>query len=239
MYSQVKVPFKEREVADYERRRYRGLDQRLVHWREVRILRKALRLIGDEAPAGFHGLALDAPCGYGRFTALLSEAGYRPVSCDLSKAMVRRARSKDPLSHIPIGIVCDIIKGLPFRDGSFPLIFSLRFFHHLHDPEERRAALGEFARAGSGWAVISFYRSNLLHRVQRAIRRGVLRKTTRIKMITGQEFKAAATEAGFRVLRVFPLFRGIHGQHIALLKKNRTQGSVQNPYGCGRRIELL
>ena len=220
MSSQAKIPFREHEVADYERRRYRGLDQRLVHWREVRILKKALRLIGEEAPDGFRGLVLDAPCGYGRFAELLSEAGYRPVSGDLSLAMVRRALAKDPFSPNSIGIVANITSGLPFRDGVFPLVFSLRLFHHLHRPEERRAALGEFARTGSGWAIISFYRANLLHEAQRALRRRIKRTKTRIKMITGREFEAAATEAGFHVVRVFPLFRGIHAQHIALLDKN-------------------
>jgi SAM-dependent methyltransferase len=219
MSLRAKVPFQEYEVADYERRRYRGIDQRIVHRREVRVLKRALRFVGAEFPAEFRALALDAPCGYGRFSRLLLEAGYRPVSCDLSLAMVRRARAKDPISPIPMGIVGNITLGLPFRDGAFPLVFSLRFFHHLHRPEERRAALGEFARAGSGWLILSFYRANVLHQAQRALRRRFKRSKTRIKMITGREFEAETTGAGFRVVRVFPLFRGVHAHHIALLKK--------------------
>ena len=150
MFLQAKIPFQEHEVADYERRRYRGIDQRIVHRREVRILRKLLGLVQANPPAGSPPLALDAPCGYGRFSGLLFEAGYRPVSCDLSLAMVRRARGKDLISTNPMGIVGNVTQGLPFHDGAFPLVFSLRFFHHLHRPEERRAALDEFARAGSG-----------------------------------------------------------------------------------------
>jgi SAM-dependent methyltransferase len=219
MFLRAKVPFQEHEVADYERRRYRGFDQRIVHRREVRILKKALRLLGAEPPAGLRALALDAPCGYGRFSWLLLEAGYRPVSCDLSLAMVRRARVKDPVSPNPMGVVANVTQGLPVRDGAFPLVFSLRFFHHLHRPEERQAALAEFARAGSGWLILSFYRANVLHRAQRALRRRVKRSKTRIKMITGREFGQETTGAGFRVVRVFPLFRGLHAHHIALLKK--------------------
>jgi len=219
MSLRARVPFQEHEVADYERRRYRGFDQKIIHRREARILRRILGHVGAETPAEPRVLALDAPCGYGRFSGLLLEAGYRPVSCDLSLAMVRRARAKDPVSPNPIGIVANVTQGLPVRDGAFPLVFSLRFFHHLHRPEERRAALGEFARAGSGWLVLSFYRANILHQAQRALRRRVKRSQTRIKMITGREFKEEATEAGFRLVRVFPLFRGIHAQHIALLEK--------------------
>ena len=219
MFLRAKAPFQEHEVVDYERRRYRGIDQRIVHRREVRILKRMLGLLGAEPPAGFRPLALDAPCGYGRFSGLLLEAGYRPVSCDLSLAMVRRARAKDPVSPNPIGIVANVTQGLPVRDGAFPLVFSLRFFHHLHRPEERQAALAEFARAGSGWLILSFYRANVLHRAQRALRRRVKRSKTRIKMITGREFGQETTGAGFRVVRVFPLFRGLHAHHIALLKK--------------------
>ncbi|MGB7294067.1 MAG: methyltransferase domain-containing protein [Candidatus Aminicenantales bacterium] len=219
MSSSVKLPFQDREVADYERRRYRGLDQRWVHGREVRILRRALRLIQDEEPGLSADLALDAPCGYGRFSALLIEAGYRPVSCDLSPAMVRRARAKNSVSHTPMGIVADLTRGLPVRAGVFRLVFSLRFFHHLHQPEERRAALREFARASAGWLILSFYQANPLHRAQRALRRRVKKSRTRIKMIGSREFREEAAGAGFRVARVFPLFRGIHAQHIALLKK--------------------
>jgi SAM-dependent methyltransferase len=224
MSSRAKVPFQEHEVADYERRRYQGIDQRIVHRREARILGKMLRTAGADAPADPMTLALDAPCGYGRFSGLLLGAGFRPVSCDLSLAMVRRARAKDNIHPNPIGVVGNVTRGLPFRSGAFPLVFSLRFFHHLHNPEERRAALGEFARAGSGWLILSFYRANFLHQAQRALRRRVKRTRTRIKMISRREFEDEAARAGFRVVRIIPLFRGIHAHHIALLKKH-TEGS--------------
>ena len=219
MFFSVKRPFQDHEVADYERRRYRGFDQRWVHGREVRILRKAMRIIQAEEPGRPSDLALDAPCGYGRFSGLLIEAGYRPVSCDLSPAMVRRARAKNSASHIPMGIVADLTRGLPVRAGAFPLVFSLRFFHHLHRPEERRAAFREFARASAGRLILSFYQANPLHRAQRALRRRIKKSRTRIKMISAREFREEAAEAGFRVVHVFPLLRGIHAQHIALLEK--------------------
>ncbi len=219
MSSSARRPFLDHEVADYERRRYRGLDQRLVHGREVKILRRALRVIRDAEPETASGWALDAPCGYGRFTGLLIEAGYRPVNCDLSQAMVKRARARDSISPNAMGIVGNVTRGLPVRPGVFPLVFSMRFFHHLHQPEERKAALHEFAGASAAWLILSFYQANPLHLAQRALRRRVKKSRTRIKMISADEFREEALEAGFRVLRIFPLFRGIHAQHIALLKK--------------------
>ena len=89
MSSSPNVPFTEPEVADYERRRYRGLDQRLVHSRETRILKDFMdRLAADRLRPN---RVLDAPCGFGRFTALLRRSGAEVVSSDLSLAMVKRA----------------------------------------------------------------------------------------------------------------------------------------------------
>jgi SAM-dependent methyltransferase len=225
MFFLVSTGFQPHEVADYERKRYRGLDQRLVNAREMRILRKFLSLCSPAAAEDFRSgaegpvRALDAPCGYGRFAGLLGEAGFAVFATDLSVAMVRRARAHGPDPTYSIGIVSNLTQGLPFKTGSFSLVFSMRFFHHLHESAPRRAALAEFARASREWLILSYYQANPLHLAQRALRRKVLRKKTRIKMISGREFREEAETSGFEVVRVVPLFRGIHAQHIALLRK--------------------
>jgi SAM-dependent methyltransferase len=221
MFFSVSTGFQAQEVADYERRRYRGLDQRLVNAREMRILKKLLSMCPPDAADG-PARALDAPCGYGRFTGLLDKAGFTIFAADLSVAMVRRARARGPIAARPVGIVSNLTQGLPFRPGSFSLVFSMRFFHHLHESPARRAALAEFARATREWLIVSYYQANPLHLAQRAVRRKILRKTTRIKMISGSEFRGEAASAGFEIVRVVPLFRGLHAQHIALLRKSRT-----------------
>jgi len=65
------IPFEKHEVEEYERKRYRGIDQRLVHGREGRLLRNILRKIGD-GPL----LVLDIPCGYGRFSNILLDKDF-------------------------------------------------------------------------------------------------------------------------------------------------------------------
>jgi SAM-dependent methyltransferase len=219
MFFSVKAPFQKQEVADYERRRYRGIDQRIVHRREVSILKRLLRQAGEMFPASRGAYALDAPCGYGRFSALLFERGFRPVNCDLSPAMVESALHKGSAYSISMGIVANMTAGLPFRAGAFPLILSMRFFHHLHASADRRSVLREFARASAGGLIVSFYQANFLHRVQRRLRRTLKRSKTRIKMITRREFKQEIGAAGFEVVSVVPLFKGIHAHHIALLRK--------------------
>lgn len=219
MFFLVKPTFADDEVADYERRRYRGWDQRLVHRREEKILRTILRMIDSEPAGPAASVVLDAPCGYGRFSALLLERPVRLVDADLSFAMVKRSVDREDISSVPMGIVCDMTQGLPFRRGAFRFILSMRLFHHLHREEDRRKALLEFAHAAGGWLILSFYRANALHRLQRALRRALKKSKTRIRMSSGRAFRQEAGRAGFEVVRVFPLFRGIHAHHIALLRK--------------------
>ncbi len=214
------MPFSKNEVADYEKKRYRGLDQRIVHSREQKILREIFDRIGETS-----GLALDLPCGFGRFSDFLLERGIGLINCDISHAMVERTNER--ISKLTQsngrGAVADAASGLPFKKAFFSLVFSMRFFHHVHDSGDRRSILHEYSRVTSGWAVLSYYQSNVLHKIQRSFRRKIKKTPTRIKMITRQEFQVEAEESGFEVVAVFPLFRGIHSQHIALLKKVKTR----------------
>jgi len=206
--------FKKQEVEDYERKRYRGLDQRLVQAREKRILRKILYRIGKE-----DALVLDVPCGYGRFSPLLWERGLSLVSSDLSYHMVKRARKRDEESVRISGVVADGILGLPFKQEVFDFILSMRFFHHLHQEEKRKAVLGEFSRVAKEWVILSYYQINPLHVFQRKLRRRIKKSKTRIKMLSREEFEREVEEVGFKIVHVFALFKGIHSQHIALLQK--------------------
>jgi hypothetical protein len=51
------------------------------------------------------------------------------------------------------------------------------------------------------------------------LRRWIKKSKTRIKMISFFQLEREARGAGFRIVRTFPLIRGIHAQHIALLEK--------------------
>jgi SAM-dependent methyltransferase len=216
MSSSANVPFRKHEVEDYERRRYRGLDQRIVHGREMRILRRFFRLIGPGPER-----ILDVPCGYGRVSGLCLGQGRALSGADLSFHMVRRALDASPEPARHSGAVADLKAGLPFKDGAFEVVFSMRFFHHVHDPDDRRRILAEFGRVSGRWAVVSFYRMNGLHSLQRLLRRRLFRKKTKIKMVPWSEFRRDLETAGFTVREKKALIAGIHAQHILLLEKVR------------------
>ena len=214
----VRNTFKKHEVEDYERKRYRGLDQRLVHGKEMRILRKIMRrILSNKGMDSSH--VLDVPCGYGRFSKFLMDNGFYLVGSDLSFHMVGRAVNRHERSDKISGAVVDAKQGLPFKRDVFFLLLSMRFFHHVHAMEEREAILKEFFRVSSDWVVLSYYQKNLLHILQRRLRRRIKKSRTRIKMVSRKEFHEEIRGAGLKVVKVIPVFRGMHSHHIALLRK--------------------
>ena len=219
----AKVPgtFTFHEVNDYEQKRYRGFDQRIINSREQRIIRRILKKITAKK---IHGLqVLDIPCGYGRFTRVLLTERNRLIDSDLSFFMVKRAVEQgQSLQEDVLGAVADTKKGLPFKEDVFDLLLSMRFFHHVHDGADREAILREFYRVCKGWVILSYYRSNPLHKLQRKIRRQLKRRQTRISIISSQIFKKEVLDAGFEVIKTYPVIRGIHSQWIAFLRKVRT-----------------
>jgi SAM-dependent methyltransferase len=206
-----KNTFSDHEVEDYERKRYRSLDQRLVHRREEKILKSCLKATGT-AP----GLALDVPCGYGRFTGLIEAEGLTPISSDYSPAMVRRTLRRSPGR----GFVADAKKRLPLKDNAVDMVFSMRFLQHVHDAAERGSILAEFGRVSRSWVLVSFYQSTPLHRLQRLLRGARKKRKRSIRMLDRRVFERDVGRSGLRIIKVLPLLRGVHAQRIALLKTN-------------------
>lgn len=213
------VPFSASGVRDYERTRYRGLDQKFVHRRETAICKKILERI--PLPPG---LVLDVPCGYGRFSELFRRRGWDMVSCDYSFAMVQRAMDSraDKVSSKRWGVVADAKQGLPFKEQTFCLLLCMRFWHHIHEDRERLVLLNHFSRVTLEWVILSYYQVNVFHLFQRRFRRIVKKSSTHITMISRADFFDEVRRAGFECVAVFPLIRGIHSQRVALLKKVRT-----------------
>jgi SAM-dependent methyltransferase len=208
--------FKEEEVTDYEKRRYRGIDQKLVDRREQNILRKIFKRDGEAS-----GIVLDVPCGFGRFSASIQKRSNILISSDLSFHMVRRALQRNHRTERLFGVVADAKKGLPFKNRALSGIVSMRFFHHIHEHSERLAVLREFARISSDWIVLSYYRKNFLHELQRKGRRKLKKARRRISIISREEFKKELSGAGLEPLKSYPIFRGLHAQHILVLRSKR------------------
>jgi len=103
-----------------------------VSRREVAGMRELLQLDADAR-------ILDVPCGWGRHTRLLADAGHDVIGADLSPDLI--ARALPPTEAPPPPYAAADVRALPFRDASFDAVLnvftSLGLF--LDDAEDIRA----------------------------------------------------------------------------------------------------
>jgi len=135
-------------AADYHDRRFgRSRHGRKVDAAERRIV---ARLVGD---LGIGGPVLDVPCGAGRFLPIFLDAGARVVGADVSEEMLALACRA---AGGPACLAADA-RRLPFSDGVFDLVFSMRLLHRVRDGAQRIEVLCELARVGRRHVLFSFY----------------------------------------------------------------------------------
>lgn len=76
-------------------------------------------------------LALDAGCGFGVYSRMLSDKGYRVVSLDVSVEMLKKARNL--IKKSDVSFIRGSITHLPFEKNRFELILCSDTLHHLTD----------------------------------------------------------------------------------------------------------
>jgi SAM-dependent methyltransferase len=101
----------------------------------------AANLAGVEPPAE----VLDAPCGYGRHSVVLAEAGYRVTGVDRSQVLLDEARRRSGGGDWPEWVRADH-RELPFDDASFDAVLTLFSSLGYRGEEGDRATLREFRR---------------------------------------------------------------------------------------------
>jgi ubiquinone/menaquinone biosynthesis C-methylase UbiE len=203
------------DPQDYQRQRYRSLDQAWVNWREQRILAQLLMQCQLT-----NSTVLDVPCGYSRFAPLYTRLGITAIGADASYDMAHLAAA----SHTRQGRggwLCTDVMALPFTDSVFDGVLCIRLLHHRYSDAERQRILGELARVSHRFVLISFYQSTLLHAVARHWRgsRG------RLATMTLPHLRALAQASGLQIQRVHCLLRFCHAQTFVVLTKTSSAES--------------
>ena len=202
------------DVEAYRKRRYRGIDQRIVNRRELKIMQKIFASIQEDTIS-----ILDVPCGYGRFSELLLKRSLNLTSADISLPMVLTAREYSPRSHSNHQFLVGDIKHLPLKDNSFDCIVTIRLFQHIVHSSSRFEILKELHRVTKKFVILSFYRYNLLHMVERWVRCRIKNVNKRISMLPFAGLLRESNLVGFKVLNLFPVIRYFHAHNIILLTK--------------------
>jgi ubiquinone/menaquinone biosynthesis C-methylase UbiE len=141
-----KTHYQSETVAEeYDAIRFTSWKGRLVDRLEKAFVLRALRGL----PPGAR--VLDLPAGTGRITELLRGAGYATIGADISAAMLARGR----LRGLAMPLLAADAEQLPFADGSFDAVVSVRLMHHVPSPIRCRM-LAEFRRVSCGTVVATY-----------------------------------------------------------------------------------
>jgi ubiquinone/menaquinone biosynthesis C-methylase UbiE len=156
---------------------------------------------------------LDVPCGSGRFYPIFRAArqvtmvDYNPEML----AVVEATYGPEGRFDLVQGDICD----LPFPDGRFDLVFSMRLLHHVGDEELRRRIIGELTRVSRRYVALSLYSKHTL----RYFKRRLLGKRPGGHSVALGAFIAQAAQANLRLRRKYPAISLIEQQRMLLFEK--------------------
>jgi ubiquinone/menaquinone biosynthesis C-methylase UbiE len=195
----AKTAYQQTSEADsYDAVRFKSAKGRMTDWLEKRAFLKGLR----DTPSGAR--ILDVPCGTGRATEWLLDLGYRVVGSDISEPMMAHAKEKLGGHENLEGFYQADAVSLPFADGEFDAVTSLRFANHV-PPDVRLHVLSEMRRVCKGRIVISYCNPNSLSGLKRRLKALIKKPHAPWNAATPRQVRAEAHKAGLRVVRAHPI----------------------------------
>lgn len=139
---------------------------------------------------------LDIPCGAGRFVSLIKNTGISYWGADYSTSMVHLV--KEAFGSLML-LGGDALR-LPFSNGAFDAIISVRLLHRIKEQETRVKMLMEMARVSKGPLLVTYYTKWNMRGVQRWLR-------GKYPGISLSRIREDARLAGLRIDQAIPLRR--------------------------------
>jgi SAM-dependent methyltransferase len=199
------------KAASYDVKYERELHKRLSNWKEKRLIASLL------ADTGRLERMLDVPCGAGRLSGVLARHAEKVFEVDYSREMLKvcRRNASGYESRFAEASAFD----LPFGDGTFDMVVSIRLSHHIPDRAARLAHLRELFRSSRRYVLATFFDENTLKNRLRTLHRKVGRGKRPKHTLTMDEVSRVAEESGFRVLRSRRLSSLFSGHCFTLFTK--------------------
>ena len=184
--------FAERAQAERYRDRYhKGGRRARLNALEHRLLESLLEGIGRVE------VALDLPCGTGRFSAMLAEHADRMILADASQAMLDLAREDLDQPSFEYKLIDAEHIDLP--DKSVDLIFCHRFLHHIRNTTARATILSELVRVSRRYVILPYYPSGLRSHLRWSLKWLTLRVPLSVRPLTLPCFAREIAPAGLCV----------------------------------------
>jgi SAM-dependent methyltransferase len=205
-------------LADYTTKFQRHRTERINNWHEQRLIRSLLR---SASIATVNGCALDLPCGYGRLYPIVREVCHHVVEGDWSFPLLSAAKASQQSGQQGgngTGYVRATAMKLPFIDGAFDFVLSVRLCHHIREHQERIQYLKELMRVSSRFLLVTYidYQSmkNRWYEYRRRFN-GKRPKWT----LDYKEVEELSRANGFEIVKSLWLSRFFSGHRYVLLRK--------------------
>jgi ubiquinone/menaquinone biosynthesis C-methylase UbiE len=142
----------DRDSRSYDRRFAPVLGgAKAMGWGLWRIPESRLRLLGP--PRGRS--ILEVGCGAARWSRALAQRGARTVGLDLSQAQLHRAQELTPNGQRHLPLVHGSAEELPFRDGSFDIVFADWGATTFSDPRRTVPECARVLREGGAFVFVT------------------------------------------------------------------------------------
>jgi ubiquinone/menaquinone biosynthesis C-methylase UbiE len=216
-YAYRKEFYRDPAVAEaYDQQRFTTPERQRRNVRKWRAIERALAL----AP-GIERV-LDLPCGTGRFTGSLARTGLLVAGADISIDMMRRAATTptDTGAGRIAGYVDADAEALPFADGAFDCVVSIRFMMHV-DPATRHRMLREFRRVAARWAIVDYRHRYTAKWLGWQLRHALGLKKELPNRVTRKGVIREFHDAGLAVRAIIPVRRLLSDKWIVLAEAVR------------------
>lgn len=184
-----------------------------------RKMRAEMRLVERAFSVIPRGRVLDAPCGGGRVTLLLSKKGYEMTAADLSESMIEITRESIATAGLKISVEQQDVEKFTFSDRHFDSVVSFRLFHHFPNVEIRERVVGELCRVAGQYVALSYFSPNSVtswRRARRAARGG---RVSQKHATSLKEVRSYFERNGFEFVKDFARLNIIHTLHIAVFRR--------------------
>jgi SAM-dependent methyltransferase len=183
---------------------------------------------------------LDLPCGTGRVTRLIAEAGHRVLAGDSSSHMVdaTRANLMPQFPDVTAEVMDAMNTGL--SDQSVDAVVCNRLLHHFPDAASRIGVLSEFARVSRGLVIVSFSCSFGLDVTwQKFTRRLQGRKLRHYHPISLQQFRDEFGHAGLHAVACTSVLWGLSRmRYLVGLTGSSTSRCTTAAIGLAERLSV-
>jgi ubiquinone/menaquinone biosynthesis C-methylase UbiE len=139
---------------------------------------------------------LEIAAGTGRFSLMLARQGHAVTAVDSSPEMLDQLRKKADAEDLKITCVHADAFDLPFPDGAFPTVFSIRFVWHFENPTK---VVGELARVSEKHVVFDLINRSSLAALTAPLSNKVFYRDLHTQLTTRRQALHVLRSAGLRL----------------------------------------